>query len=89
MISASLGPGGDKKDSHESENSSAVDEDDIHLDSACVNNDPNLNTSVLDDDDNKDTKRYESSCGEYSVAGRNDDWFSFSLSVLMLFVLIL
>ena len=49
------------------------DEDDICLDKSCDNNNLNLINLELDDDENRDTKRYESSCGEDSVAGRNDD----------------
>ena len=49
------------------------DEDDICLDNAHEDDNLNLNNSDLDDDDNKNTKHYESFCGEDSVAGRNDD----------------
>ena len=73
VISSSLGPDSDKKESHELDNSSAEDEDDICLDKSCDNNNLSSNNSDLDDDENKDTKCYESSCGEDSVAGRNDD----------------
>ena len=80
---------GDKKETHESDNSSAEVKDDICFNNACDSDNLNWNTSDLDDDDNKDTIHYESICEYDSVTGRNDDWLSFTLSVIMLFVLIL
>ena len=71
-ISYNLGPDSDKKESHESDNDFVEDEDDICLDKSCDNVNLYLNKSELDDNENRDTKRYESSCGEDSVAGRND-----------------
>ena len=66
-ISYSLGPDSDKKESHESGNGSVEDEDDICLDKSCDNDGLNSNKSELDDNENRATKQYDSSCGEDSV----------------------
>ena len=73
LISASLGPDSAEKKIHESDNSSEEDEDYICLVNDCDIDYLSLNTSDLDDDNNKDTKHYESSCEEDSVAEKNDD----------------
>ena len=73
VITASSGPDGAEKELQKLDNNSVEDEDDICLDNA--GEDDNLTSNKLDQDNenNKNSKCYKSSCGGDSVAGKNDN----------------